>query len=78
MVTKRDLARKDMCIDEYFEYILFNKEQGNTPIARELFNDLSEKQREEFFEYSETLHFYDVDEGELVSEMINFRNYFTQ
>lgn len=77
MVGKRELNRLDMSLEEYFDYILWAKNRDDKTLAQELFNDLSEKQKKEFFEYTDTLYFYEVDDGELVSEMIDFRKYFT-
>lgn len=76
-MNKIALNRLGMSLEEYFEYIVESKVNGQHKQARELFRDLSDEQKSEFFVYTETLYFYEVDEEELTSEMIEFRKYFT-
>lgn len=76
-MNKIALNRLGMSLEEYFEYIVESRVNGQHKQARELFRDLSDEQKSEFFAYTETLYFYEVDEEELTSEMIEFRNYFT-
>jgi hypothetical protein len=75
-MNKIALNRLGMSLEEYFEYILDSKTNGQHKQAKELFGELSDEQKEAFFVFAETLYFYEVDEDELNSEMINFRNYF--
>jgi len=77
MVTKKDLQQLEMSLDEYFEYIVESKANGQHEQAKMLFTMMSEAQRKTFFEYVDEAYFYEVDNDEFVSEMINFRNYFT-
>jgi len=77
MVTKKDLQQLEMSLDEFFEYIVESKANGQHEQAKMLFTMMSEAQRKTFFEYVDEAYFYEVDNDEFVSEMINFRNYFT-
>jgi hypothetical protein len=77
MVTKKDLQELEMSLDEYFEYIVESKTNGQHEQARMLFGMMSDAQRKTFFEYVDEAYFYEVDNTEFVSEIINFRNYFT-
>lgn len=45
----RDLSLSS--IEEYFEYILDSRTNGQHTQAKELFNELSVKQKDDFFEY---------------------------
>jgi len=76
MVTKTDLKQLDMSLDEYFEYIVESKANGQHEQAKVLFSMMSEDQQEQFFEYVDVTFFYEVDNDEFTSEMINFRDYF--
>lgn len=76
MVTKKELKGLELSLDEYFEYILESKANGQHTQARELFGKLSGGQRLDFFLYVDKLYFYEVEENELLTEMINFRQYF--
>jgi hypothetical protein len=76
MVTKKELRGLNMSIEEYFEYLLESKNNGQHVQAKVMFNAMSEGQQKYFFEYIDTLLFYEVDMDEMVSEMIDFRNYF--
>lgn len=77
MVTKRDLNQLEMSLDEYFEYIVESRVNGQHEQSKLLFEALSEDQRKEFFDYTYMRYFYEVDYDEFVSEMIEFRKYFT-
>jgi hypothetical protein len=77
MVTKKDLQELEMSLDEYFEYIVESKTNRQHEQARMLFSMMSDAQRKTFFEYVDEAYFYEVDNEEFVSEIINFRNYFT-
>jgi hypothetical protein len=77
MVTKKDLQQLEMSLDEYFEYIVESKANGQHEQAKMLFTMMSQAQSKTFFEYVDEAYFYEVDNDEFVSEMINFRNYFT-
>ena len=77
MVTKKDLQELEMSLDEYFEYIVESKTNGQHSQAKMLFSMMSDAQQKTFFEYVDEAYFYEVDNDEFVSEIINFRNYFT-
>jgi hypothetical protein len=52
MVSKKDIQSLDFkTIEEYFEYIVDSKINGNYNQANELFNDLSKTQKKDFIEY---------------------------
>jgi hypothetical protein len=76
MVTKKDLQGLEMSLDEYFEYIVESKANGQHEQAKVLFSMMSEGQQADFFKYVDEAYFYEVDNDEFVSEMIDFRNYF--
>jgi hypothetical protein len=76
MVTKKDLQELEMSLHEYFEYIVEQKANGQHELAKVLFSMMSEDQQEQFFEYVDVTFFYEVDNDEFTSEMINFRDYF--
>ena len=76
MVTKRDLQQLEMSLHEYFEYIVDSKTNGQHSQSKMLFSMMSEEQQTQFFEYVDTSYFYEVDNDEFTSEMINFREYF--
>ena len=78
MVNKRELQKLEMSLHEYFEYIVDSKVNGQHTQAKMMFGNLSDIQKAHFFEYIDALYYYEVDENELVSEMIDFRNYFNQ
>jgi len=73
-------------IEEYFDYILDSKTNGQHKQAKELYNELSpddgmqsKGQRSEFWEYVETLYHYDIQDnadGDTESEIDNLKNYF--
>jgi hypothetical protein len=77
MVTKKDLQDFGLSLEEFFEYIIESKNIGADNQAKFLFSLMSEAQQEEFFEYVDKTYYYEVDNDEFVSEMINFKNYFT-
>ena len=77
MVTKRDLQQLEMSLYEYFEYIVDSKTNGQHSQSKMLFSMMSEDQQKQFFEYVDEAYFYEVDNDEFISEMINFREYFT-
>lgn len=76
MVTSRDLRDFGLSLDEFFEYIVECKTIGADHQAWFLFGLMSDEQQKQFFDYVDTAYFYEVDNDEFVSEMINFRNYF--
>lgn len=76
MVTSKDLRDFNLSLEEFFEYIVESKTMGAHHQACFLFGLMSEDQQKQFFEYVDTAYFYEVDNDEFVSEMINFRNYF--
>ena len=51
MVTKKDLQQLEMSLDEYFEYIVESKANGQHEQAKMLFTMMSQAQSKTFFEY---------------------------
>ena len=52
-------------IEDYFDAILDNYVMGKD--ARDLFNQLSDKQKEIFFDYVETTYYYEAENEEDLS-----------
>ena len=77
MVTEKDLKDFELSLEEFFEYVVDCYTTGAESQARFLFSLMSEKQQGHFFDYVDAAYFYEVDIEENVSEMINFRNFFT-
>ena len=80
MVSKAVLKMLGMAsIEEYFEFILYTKDNGNDSIARNLFNELSPDdsgggtgQQTKFFNW----FVEQLGESESLTEVSNFKNYF--
>jgi hypothetical protein len=83
MVTKKTLKVYGFTsLEEYFDYVLESKNNGQLQQSRELFNELSEGmqgQRVAFFDYVEETYFYEVEyENEMSYEIRNLREFFMQ
>jgi len=78
MVNKATLAMLEMTIiEDYFEYIIDSKTNGQHEQAKTLFNELSDTQQSAFFDWVEQTYYYDADDmSEYISEMQNIKNYF--
>jgi hypothetical protein len=78
MITKKQIQGLDFeKLEDYFDYIIERKVNGQGTQARELFNELSRDQKRQFFEYVETLYYYDAqDSGEGVKPFIKLFNFF--
>ena len=77
MITSKDLRDFNLSLEEFFEYIIESKNIGADNQARFLFSLMSDEQQEQFFSYVDVTYFYETDQDEMVSEFINFKNYFT-
>lgn len=77
MVNKATLAMLEMTIiEDYFETIMDNR-SGQPLQAKTLFDQLSDKQKSEFFDWVEQTYYYDADDmSEYITEMQNIKNYF--
>jgi hypothetical protein len=77
MVNKATLAMLEMTIiEDYFEAIMDNR-SGQPLQAKTLFDQLSDKQKSEFFDWVEQTYYYDADDmSEYITEMQNIKNYF--
>lgn len=78
MVTKQILGKCDMSyIEEYYEYMLESKLNGQHTQSKELYEELSQNQKDEFFEWVEITYAYESeDENEMVYEMRLLREYY--
>ena len=78
MVSKSTLAMLEMTsIEDYFEYIIDSRTNGQHEQAKELYNKLSHVQQLLFFDWVEQTYYYDADDmSEYITEMQNIKNYF--
>jgi hypothetical protein len=80
MVSKYALKELDMdSIEDYYEYIMDSKTNGQHAQARALFRELSEGmqgQRADFFNWIETTYYYDAQDSEQAEDLANIRLYF--
>jgi len=80
MVSKKDIKGLDFnTIEEYFEYILNSRTNGQHNQAKKLYNDLSVKQKNNFINWFLTsFHYEREDEGqterEMLKELLNYLN----
>ena len=76
MVTQNTLEHLDFATrEDYFDYILESKANGQRTQARELFKKLSAKQKKEFFSYVDTSNYYDAHDNNvqgLSAELVNY------
>lgn len=76
MITKNALKFFEFQnIEEYFDYILESKINGQHKQSKEYFNRLSEEQKNDFFNYIGTLYHYEL-ENENREELTELQNYF--
>ena len=78
MVTKQTLGKYDFSyMEEYFEYILESKLNGQHTQSKELYDELTSGQSDEFFNWVELTYGYESeDENEMVYEMRLLREYY--
>jgi hypothetical protein len=82
MVTLAKIQGLDFeTIEDYFEYIVDSRTNGNRQQAKELYNDLSAKQKTDFANWFDAfMHYEEPEEGELcecetkLSEMLKYLN----
>jgi hypothetical protein len=78
MVTDKKIKSLDFdTLDEYFEYILDSRTNGNKQQARELYKDLSPSQKLAFNNWFCSFTFYDREEeteSEALNNMLNYLN----
>ena len=78
MVSKSVLALLELtCIEEYFEYIIDSKENGQHDQAIALYHQLSEGQRTDFFDWVGTTYYYEAEDNgiQIITEIKNLKNY---
>ena len=75
MVSKKTIKSLDFdTIEDYFNYIVDSKINGNRGQAKELYNDLSSRQKNSFKKWYEIYYYYDaVDNNEM--KYLNLINY---
>lgn len=79
MITNKDLKSYEFkTIEEYFDYVLESKINGQHKQAKEFFKKLSEKQRNDFFDYVDTLHYYDIENENDREDIADLQQYFKQ
>ena len=72
MVSRKDYEGLDFkSIEEYFDYIVASKINGNYSQTIELFNDLSKSQKKDFIEYIAGIY-----EPEDVLEILKYVNHY--
>jgi len=78
MVTKQTLSKYEFSyMEEYFEYILESKLNGQHTQSKELYDELTAVQSDEFFNWVELTYGYESeDENEMVYEMRLLREYY--
>lgn len=76
MITQQQVKALDMeTFEDYFDYIIESKINGQRKQARELFNELSNEQKRQFFDYVDTVYYYDEhDNGVkgITAELVNY------
>ena len=81
MVTEKQLQNLGFDqIEEYFDYIVESKVNGQRMLALEFYDALSmgmKGQRADFMNYVETTYFYDMEGDVDSSELREFKNFFS-
>ena len=73
MVSKIDIQSLDFkTIEEYFEYIVNSKINGNYDQANELFNDLSKTQKKDFIDWLQMMEYSSED----IIEILEYVNHY--
>jgi len=78
MVTKQTLGTYEFSyMEEYYEYMLESKLNGQHTQSKELYEQLSEVQKDDFYEWVELTYGYEAeDEQEMNYEMRILREYY--
>lgn len=77
MVSKTTLESYEMkTIEEYFEYIIGSRANGQHKQAQQLYRLLTEGQREDFFDWVEETYHYEAQDSDEMCELMALRNYF--
>lgn len=78
MVTQNKIKGLDFeTLEDYFDYIIESKANGQRTQARKLFNELSDKQKKEFFNYVDTAYYYDQHDNNVVGMSAELVKYLT-
>ena len=78
MVTQHTINTLNLeFIEDYFDLIIDEKAKDNKEKAKDLFCQLSEKQKEDFFNYVDTAYYYDEHDNNVVGMSAELVNYLT-
>ena len=76
MITKKQIQGLDFeTLEDYFDYIIESKANGQRKQAKELFNELSNEQKRQFFDYVDTAYYYDEHDNNvkgMTAELVNY------
>jgi hypothetical protein len=76
MVSKKIIKSYDFdTIEDYFNYIVESKINGQKTQAKELYNSLSRRQKNAFIQFAEGVYFYDAADND--NEEFNQANLLT-
>lgn len=81
MVSKKTIKSYGFeTIEEYFNYIIDSKINGNRQQAQKLYNNLSARQKNEFTRWYLTFYYYDAVDNDTTAEheyfnLITYLNY---
>jgi len=72
MISQKTLKQYDFqSIEDYYNYIIDSKINGNRKQVKDLYRSLSSKQKTEFIEYASTVLAYEMaDSGETISTIL--------
>lgn len=80
MISKATLQMLELeSIEDYFEYIIQSKVNGQHSQAKELFKELSDSpqgQRSKFFNWAEENYYYDAQDSDEMDELLTLKKYF--
>jgi len=80
MISEKQLTEYGFdTIEDYFEYIIDSKKNGQHSQASELFRGLSQGmqgQRADFFEWAEATYYYDAQDSDEMDELLSLKQYF--
>jgi hypothetical protein len=78
MVSKSTLAMLDFtCIEDYFEYIIDSKDNGQQKQACDLYDQLSEAQKASFFRWVDETYYYEAQDesADMITELQKLKSY---
>lgn len=63
-------------INEYYQRIIASKLKGQREQAIDLYEDLTKKQQNEFYDWFEATYYYEAQDSDELNELYQFRQYF--